>query len=160
MIRWLVLLTLCAFTPSGLAFAQPTKTYHYPDFSIGFPGNYSGSIIRKMALTVTQDPNDRNNTKWSLAFYTYNANWDTDRGMWQGRLIIYLKTPDDSPVPWPDAAYGPDSLQNIYSWRDACYYNRYRQYQGGWLTPYSEFIRIVDHILPNAIWLRSAIDKC
>jgi len=173
MIRWRVLLTVCALTLGGYvpALSQPacaptpgtpnSTTCHYPTFSIGFPGNFNGSIISGMALTITQDPADSNNTLWALAFHTQNNNWDTDRGMWQGRLIVRFWTQDNAPVPMP-APTGPDDLENIYGWRDACYYgdSGNKKYQGGWKKPYTDFIGLVHHIIPLAIWHRSAIGQC
>src|SRR4051794_3753545 len=116
MIRWLVLLTLCALTLSACVARKPgpinpkvAKTFKYPpawnppSWIIGFPDNAAGSTISNMALTVDQDTSNNNRTIWRLAFDTSNKNWDTDRGMWQGRIIVSLRLVDDSPVPLPDA---------------------------------------------------------
>jgi hypothetical protein len=68
---------------------KTAKLFTYPDFYINFPGNSAGSLIKNLALTVDQDPNDSNRTIWALSFDTYNANQDVEYAF-QGVLFTHL----------------------------------------------------------------------
>jgi hypothetical protein len=167
MVRWqrLLLLSLLPFALGDCASTQKkpdrvrpkvAKIFHYYDTTIGFPGNGAGSTLRNIAVTVDQNPNDYNKTRWAFVLDTNNINQDVEKSF-QGSIEVYFETADNAPVPSPG-----NGIFGIAYWRDHCYYGgqSHRVYEGTFNYPYTDFFSLADHIRVIPIYHGSRLGKC